>query len=405
LELGRIAVIPKTDYYLAMFWRLQENILEEKDTDMLVDFIKTTTRFTQFVKVREFEEAWSRWQGCKYSVYVNSGSSANLIMLSLMKQRDGWRDGDEVIVPAVTWVTNISPVFQCGLKPVFMDINLEDFSFNYDQLAAKITEKTRAIFVTHLIGFPADIHRIEKIIGDRKIEILEDCCESHGAMVRDKKIGNLGICSSFSFYWGHHMTTVEGGMVCTNDEEIYKMALLKRSHGLARELPPQHHQEYKDKHPNIDFNFLFLTDGFNFRNTELHAVLGLSQIQHLDRYIRIRNENYKKFLEILQLYKDFLMLPYKEGMSSFSLPLIFRNIEDKEAFQGIIHQAGIESRPVISGNLMRQPFLKQYIDGSEFTNAEFLHTNAFYIGNNQFVNDERLSKLSFLLKDFFGNRR
>jgi CDP-6-deoxy-D-xylo-4-hexulose-3-dehydrase len=196
-----------------MFWPLQENILEKKDSEELVEFIRSTDRFTQFVKVREFEAAWSKWQGCKYSVYVNSGSSANLIMISLMKQRGGWKDGDEVIVPTVTWVTNISPIFQCGLKPVFVDVNLQDFSFDYDSLEAKITPKTRAIFVTHLIGFPADIARIKKIIGDRKIEILEDCCESHGAMVGDTKIGNLGVCSSFSFYWGHHMTTVEGGMI------------------------------------------------------------------------------------------------------------------------------------------------------------------------------------------------
>jgi CDP-6-deoxy-D-xylo-4-hexulose-3-dehydrase len=387
-----------------MFWPLQENILEKKDSEELVEFIRSTDRFTQFVKVREFEAAWSKWQGCKYSVYVNSGSSANLIMISLMKQRGGWKDGDEVIVPTVTWVTNISPIFQCGLKPVFVDVNLQDFSFDYDSLEAKITPKTRAIFVTHLIGFPADIARIKKIIGDRKIEILEDCCESHGAMVGDTKIGNLGVCSSFSFYWGHHMTTVEGGMICTDDEEIYKMAVLKRSHGLARELPPQYHQEYKDKYKNVDFNFLFLTDGFNFRNTELHAVLGISQIKHLDRYVAIRNENYKKFIEIITPYKKFLVLPYKEGISSFSLPFIFYDYKDRDAFQAVIRQAGIESRPIISGNLMRQPFLKEYGTSENFDNAEILHTNAFYIGNNQFVNDERLSKLQSLLKDFFANK-
>jgi CDP-6-deoxy-D-xylo-4-hexulose-3-dehydrase len=182
------------------------------------------------------------------------------------------------------------------------------------------------------------------------------------------------------------------------------MAVLKRSHGLARELPPQYHQEYKDKYKNVDFNFLFLTDGFNFRNTELHAVLGISQIKHLDRYVAIRNENYKKFIEIITPYKKFLVLPYKEGISSFSLPFIFYDYKDRDAFQAVIRQAGIESRPIISGNLMRQPFLKEYGTSENFDNAEILHTNAFYIGNNQFVNDERLSKLQSLLKDFFANK-
>ncbi len=388
-----------------MFWKLQENVLEEKDIEELVGFTRTTKRFTQFTKVKEFEEAWSKWQGCKYSVYVNSGSSANLIMINLMKELRGWKDGDEIIVPAVTWVTNISPVFQCGLRPVFVDVNLDDFSFDYDAIEKKITPKTRAIFITHLIGFPSDIPRIKKIIGSRKIDILEDCCESHGATVGNEKIGNLGICSSFSFYWGHHMTTVEGGMICTNDEEIYKLAVLKRSHGLARELPEHYHAFYKEKYPDIDFNFLFLTDGFNFRNTELHAALGLSQIKHLDRYIAIRNKNHKKFLEIIAPYEQSLMLPYKEGVSSFSLPFIFKEPGRAQALKNKLKESGIESRPVISGNLMRQPFLLSYGKAEEFPNAEILHTNAFYIGNNQFVGEERLSKLVDILKDFFEKKQ
>ena len=387
-----------------MFWKLQENILEKEDIDLLAHFIKTTDRFTQFVKVREFEEAWSAWQGSTYSVYVNSGSSANLLMMNLMKQIRGWKDKDEIIVPAVTWVTNITPVFQCGLKPVFVDINLDDFSFDYDGIASKITPRTRAIFVTHLLGFPADIPRIRKIIGDRPIEILEDCCEAHGAKIGKTNVGNFSACSSFSFYWGHHMTTVEGGMICTDDEEIYKLAVLKRSHGLVRELPPRYHEKYKEKYPDIDFNFLFLTDGFNVRNTELHAVLGLSQIKHLDRYIEIRNKNHARFLEILSLYAEHLLLPDKKGLSSFSLPFIFRDSVKKKAFENILRNAEIETRPIISGNLMRQPFLANFRTGEAFKNAETVHMNGFYIGNNQFVDEVRLSKLKQLLADFFAPR-
>ncbi len=385
-----------------MFWKLQENILEKEDIEVLIDFIRTTDRFTQFKKVKEFEEAWSKWQGCKYSVYVNSGSSANLLLMNVMKSLRGWKDGDEVLVPAVTWVTNISPVFQCGLKPVFVDVNLEDFSFDYEELAKKITSKTRAIFVTHLIGFPSDIPRIKKIVGNRKIDILEDCCESHGASIGGKKIGNHGVASTFSFYWGHHMTTVEGGIVCTDDEEIYKRLVLGRSHGLVRELPAHYHAEHKEKHPEIDFNFLFLTDGFNFRNTELHAVLGLSQIKHLDRYIAIRNRNHKSFLEILKPHEAILMLPYNEGISSFSLPFIFREREKRKAFQEVLAEAGVEFRPIIGGNLLRQPFLKKFGDPTKFPNAELLHFNAFYIGNNQFVDGKRLGKLKEIMAGFFG---
>ena len=305
------------------------------------------------------------------------------------------------MVPAVTWVTNISPIRQCGLKPVFSDVNLKDFSFDYETLESKITSRTRAIFVTHLMGFPADMLRIKKIIGNRDIRILEDCCESHGASINGIKVGNFGECSSFSFYWGHHMTTVEGGVICTNDERIFKLALLKRSHGLARELREEHHKEHRDNHPEIDFNFLFLTDGFNVRNTELHAVLGLSQISKLNEYIEKRNKNHLRFLEILRPYDGHLMLCFKSGVSSFCLPFLFFNANFKNKFQSELREAGIESRPIIGGNLLRQPFLLGSCDVSKFPNADFLHFNGFYIGNNQFVDEVRLGKLAEILEKFF----
>ncbi len=386
-----------------MFWRLQENILEKADIDTLVDFIRTTDRFTQFTKVREFEDAWSAWQGSRYSVFVNSGSSANLVMIAAAKDRYGWKAGDEVLVPAVTWVTNISPIIQLGLTPVFVDVNLKDFSFDYESLEKKITARTRAIFITHLLGFPADIKKIKEIVGDRDIRILEDCCESHGAVYQGEKVGNFGEMSSFSFYWGHHMTSVEGGIISTNDEAFYHAALLKRSHGLARELPATAHKKYKEAYPDIDFNFLFLTDGFNFRNTEFNAVLGVSQLKHLSHYIEIRQQNFKQFVELCAPYRDVLHpLDIHEGISSFSLPFIFKDPEQKKKFQQVLGESGIESRPIIGGNLLRQPFLKGYGKPEDFPNADLMHHNGFYVGNNQFVNAERLQILKEILRKFFS---
>ncbi len=385
-----------------MYWKLQENVLSKEDIEVLVDFIRNTKRFTQFEKVKEFEQKYSQWLGTKYSVFVNSGSSANLLLINALRELYNWKLNDEIIVPAVTWVTNISPVMQNGLKPVFVDINLTDLSFDYDKLESAITSKTKAIFVTHLIGFPADINRIEDIIGNRGILLLEDCCESHGATIEGVKIGNFGVASTFSFYWGHHITSVEGGMVCTNNEELYKLLLLKRSHGLARELPAKYHKELRDKYPDIDFNFLFLTDGYNVRNTEFNAVLGLHQLKKLDQFIKIRNDNYAKFLKICEKHEDELVLFKIKGVSSFSLPFLFRNKGRMEGFHKLIRENGIESRPIISGNLLRQPFLKQYYNPNDFPNADFLHTNGRYVGNNQFVNDERLNYLSNLLEKFFG---
>ena len=385
-------------------WKLQENIIDHPQINILIDFIKNTERYTQFTEVKKFEDAWSKWQGCKYSVFVNSGSSANLVILDLLKELHEWQIGDEIIVPVITWPTDISSVLQFGLKPVFVDVNLHDLAFDYDDLEKKISSKTKAIFLTHLLGFPADIERIKKIIDKRNIPLIEDCCESHGATINGQKIGNFGICSSFSFYWGHHISTVEGGMICTNDEEIYKLALLKRSHGLARELPKKYHSYYKNKYKDIDFRFLFLTTGFNVRNTELSAVLGLTQLKYLDRYIAIRNNNYKRFIDILSMYRKFFLIPYKEGISSFVLPFLLKNRADKENLQEYLTKRDIESRPIVTGNLLKQPFLKYLSVIDEFPNADFIHTNGFYIGNNQFVDKKRLDYLKNVLAEFFKDR-
>ncbi len=385
-----------------MFWKLQENVVRDSDLELLISFIRETSRFTQFYRVKEFEEAFAEWQGCKYSVFVNSGSSANLALISAIKDLHKLRDGDEVIVPAVTWPTTITPVIQLGLKPVFVDVNLTDLSCDYDQIERKITSRTRVIFVAHLLGFPSDVSRIQELARERGILVVEDCCESQGASRDGIKVGNLGYAGTFSFYWGHHMTTVEGGMLCTSNEDLYKSALLKRSHGLARELPAEYHPALKAQHPDIDFNFLFLTDGFNLRNTEFNAVLGLAQLRSMDDFIRTRNHNYASFLDMCQQYPEDLITLDGNGMSSFALPFLFRSQERKNGFERCIQAAGIESRSLISGNLLRQPFLRSYCRPGDYQNAEFLHTNAFYIGNNQFVDDERLSVLSGLLAEFFG---
>jgi CDP-6-deoxy-D-xylo-4-hexulose-3-dehydrase len=387
-----------------MFWNLQENVVTDSDLDLLVSFIRGTKRFTQFEKVLEFEEAFARWQGCRFCVFVNSGSAANLLLVAAAKELHGWENGSEVIVPAVTWPTTVTPVMQLGLTPVFADANLSDLSLDYDRIEALITPNTRAIFVAHLLGFPADVTRLKAIIAGRDIVVLEDCCESQGASLRGTKVGNLGEAGTFSFYWGHHMTTVEGGMLCTDDEELYKLCRLKRSHGLARELPPAQHGAIREAHPDIDFNFLFLTDGFNMRNTEFNAVLGIAQLARIDDFISQRNRNFRAFVAACGQYREELLVLDRPGMSSFVLPFFFKDRQRKEAFQAVIREGGIESRPLISGNLLRQPFLSRYYNDRDFPNADFIHTNAFYIGNNQFVDGKRLDVLFPLMHDFFGSR-
>ena len=289
-------------------WKLQENILEANDKQILMNFINSTDRFTQFEKVKQFESDWNAWQGCNYSTFVNSGSSADLLMLDAVKELYNLPDYSEVLVPAVTWITTVTSVIQVGLKPVFVDVNLTDLSFDYDKLEKAITPKTKIIFVTHLIGLPADMTKISAFAKAHNLIVLEDCCESHGAKHGDVKVGNLSLASTFSFYWGHHITTVEGGMICTANEELNDLFILKRSHGLARELAIAKHQKFKNLYPDINFNFLFLTKGYNVRNTELHAVIGSEQLKHLDRYIATRNANHQNYLEVIRPIADKLFL-------------------------------------------------------------------------------------------------
>jgi len=384
-----------------MNWPLQENFLDKKSINSLCNFIKKNKRLTQFKKVKEFENKFSKWNGSKYSVLVNSGSSANLIIIESCKEIHKWKNNDEIIVPSVTWPTTITPVIQAGLKPIFVDINLKDFSFDYSKLKKVITKKTRAIFVAHLVGFPADIQKIKKIIGKRKIILLEDCCESQGAKIKGKKVGNFGIGGSFSFYWGNHMSTIEGGMITTNDRKFYSTCLLKRSHGLARELPEKEQKYYKKKYSKNDFKFLFLSSGYNLRSTEINAFLGIMMLKKINQWIKIRNENFKNFINILNKFKDEFLTSYDKGMSSFVLPFLMNDTKKKIKLESYLNKNGIETRPFIAGNLLRQPFLKRF-KKTTFNNSDFIEFNAFYIGNNQFINKTRMNRLFKLLKNFYN---
>lgn len=383
-----------------MYWPLQENFLDKKSINSLCNFIKKNERLTQFKKVKEFQDKFSKWNGSKYSILVNSGSSANLLIVESCKEMFNWKNNDEVIVPSVTWPTTITPVIQAGLKPIFLDVNLKDFSFDYSNLKKAISKKTKAIFVAHLIGFPADIKKIKKAIGKRKIILLEDCCESQGAMINKKKIGNFGIGGSFSFYWGHHMSTIEGGMITTNNLKFYNTCLLKRSHGLARELPEKEQRYFKKKYSKNDFKFLFLSSGYNLRSTEINAFLGILMLKKINQWIKIRNNNFNYFIKILKKFDDEFITSHKKEMSSFVLPFLMKNKNKKNQLESYLNKSGIETRPFIAGNLLRQPFLKNF-KNKVFKNSDFIHNNAFYIGNNQFLSKARLSLLEKLLNKFF----
>lgn len=382
------------------YWPLMEDTITLKDRLKMSLFLLTSSRLTNGPKVRQFEQEWSEWLGVKHSLYVSSGSTANSLLISAVKEYYGLRDGDKVLVPSTTWMTNVAPVFQAGLQPIFCDINLNNFSFDIEELkyVASVHPDIKAVFITHLIGFSSDVEKIREIFPDALI--LEDVCESHGVEgPNGKKRGTESAGSTFSFYFGHHMTTIEGGMVCTNNTELYELMRLKRSHGMAREASPHIFQQYAKENPEIDEMFLFMTDGYNFRNHEVCAVLGLSQLKRLNKNIQIRRDNYDFFNQKLSESDRYYIPEYQVGNSSFSFPLISIDGERTKVIKNILNDNGIEFRPVISGNLLRHPAFKKYklCSQRENPNVEILHKNGLYVGNSQYVTKKKISRLFDIL--------
>jgi len=375
-----------------------KNTISVGDRLKLAKFVLTSDRFTAGNKVKQFEKEWSEWLGCKESLFVSSGSTANFLLLSSVKDLYGLKTGDKVLVPACTWVTNIAPVIQLGLTPVFCDINLQDFSFNIDHLKRISIHHPdiKAIFVTHLLGYSSKIEYYKRYFPDALI--LEDVCESHGCVGSSgKKRGSEYIGGTFSFYFGHHMTTIEGGMISTNNEELADIMRMKRSHGLARE--SKNFQKYKEENSEIISSFLFMTDGYNFRNTDLGAVLGISQLKRLTGMVEKRNLNYDFYYKLVSQNDDKFFVPeYNKMISSFAFPFICKTKEIKTKLISLFEKYKIEYRPVVSGNLLKQPFLKNYTLDFENANVDILHESGVYIANNHFVGKKEFKILENILE-------
>lgn len=380
-----------------MRWPLMGETITFADRLKMAWFTLTAKKFTFGEKVKKFEKEWSEWihfRNKTYSLYVSSGSTANFLLVAGVMELYNLKRGDKVLLPACTWMTNVAPIIQLGLTPVFCDINLDNFSFDLDE-ARKIAKKhdIKMIFVTHLLGFSADNESLKNIFKDAII--IDDVCESHGCtdMIGNKR-GSNSLGATFSFYFGHHMSTIEGGMVTTNNKDLYDLMKVKRSHGMARESTK--FKEYAEQYPDIDKQFLFVTDGYNFRNHEICAVLGSSQLKRLDKMIEIRNRNHDIFTSIIDNYPHlFYNIKNSTTNSSFCLPFICKGKDIMLAMKETFAENGIEYRPVVAGNLLAQPFLKDYKIESDKkrTNAELVHTQGVYIGNSHFVTVEDMKFL------------
>ena len=383
-------------------WQLMSNNILQEDKKALINFIKSTSKFTNGIKVKEFEKKWSKWLGVKYSTFVNSGSSANLISIHVLKELK--KNKTEVILPAFTWNSDIVSVINAGFKPVFVDIKLKNLALDEEQVKKKINKKTAAIFLTHAMGFPGISSNFLKFIKKRKIFLIEDVCESHGAMLNNKKLGSLGNISNFSFYYAHHITTIEGGMICTNSKEIDTLVKMKRGHGLLRDSQNETLiNKTKKKLKDLNSDFIFLTEGFNLRNNELSAVIGLQQLKRLNKIIKARNLNHRLFIKHLR--KDIFFTDFNlNGSSNYAFQLILKK-RNKKLFNkvlSVLKKNAIEYRvgSVGGGNQLRQPYLKSYNLKKNFKslkNTEHMHFYGLYIGNYPHLEHKKIINLCKLL--------
>ena len=368
---------------------LMYNNISSEDLKAIKRFLKKKNIvLTQSKKIKEFEKKWSKWLGVKYSTFVNSGSSANFITLSILKILNKNKKKNEIIVPTLTWVSDISSVIMNGFKPIFVDINFENLSMNVDQVLKKISKKTLAVFMTHAQGFNGLNEKLIKNLKRKKIHLIEDVCESHGAKFTNKKLGTFGLISNFSFYYAHHLTTIEGGMICTNNKRVYELSKILRSHGMLRESENKSFEnKIKNKYRNLSPQFIFLYPTLNFRNTEIGAAIGLNQLKQLNRNNSIRSKNFKLFLKLIdgkKYWKNFDI----EGNSNYAFPIILRtkNIKKRDLFEKKLKEKGIEFRRgnAGGGNQLRQPYLKKFsksLNLRKYKNVDHIHFFGYYIGN------------------------
>jgi CDP-6-deoxy-D-xylo-4-hexulose-3-dehydrase len=383
-------------------WPLMKHNITRKDLDAVIEFLQQDDPIlTQSRQVEAFEREWSDWLGVKHSVFVNSGSSANLLTIAAIKHTFGV---GEIIVPTLTWVSDIASVLHCGMTPVFVDINPRTLGMDLDQVLERITPATKAVFITHILGYNALTEPFVAELKSRNIPLIEDACESHGATMNGRKLGTFGLMSNFSFYYAHHLSTIEGGMVCTDDDHFYEMARMLRSHGMTREAKSTAvKQGYIDRHPDLNPNFIFAYPAWNVRSTEINAVIGRSQLKSLDANNATRIANLRTFLDNLDPQKYFTDFE-TAGSCNYAFTLVLKHPDEtlcRNAMKALTSQ-GIEFRRGTSGggNQLRQPYLKNLggqRQDEKYPRVNHVHFYGFYIGNYPDLETDRILRLCDIL--------
>jgi len=367
-----------------------------------------STWVTMGKKVKKFENSFARYIGSKYSVMVNSGSSANLLALSILtnpKFSKRIKLGSEVLTPAVTWATTIFPIANVNLVPSFIDVDLENFNLDVDKLRKSITKKTKAILLVHLLGNPANMKEIIDIAKEYNLFVIEDSCEAHGAEFNNKKIGSFGDISTFSFFLSHHISTIEGGMLLTKNEEIFELAKAMRVFGWIRD--QKNKKQTAKKNPKLDPRFLFDNLGYNIRPTEIQGSFGIHQIKKLEKFIKIRTNNANFWNKKLEKFSNYLLLHSERPNTRhvwFAYPITVRSSSpfSRNQLVNFLEKKNIETRPIMASDITQQPaikLIKKKIN-KPLTNSKFIHSNSFFIGVHQGIGKSQRNYVVSVFDEF-----
>ncbi|MCL5431589.1 MAG: aminotransferase class I/II-fold pyridoxal phosphate-dependent enzyme [Patescibacteria group bacterium] len=353
----------------------------------------------------EFEKQFAKYQGRNEAVFFNSGSSANLAVLQSLINMGRLRRGDRVGFSALTWSTDVMPMIQLGLQPVPVDCEPNTLnSMPKNLLDCLKTTSLKAFFITNVLGFTSSLEKIKDICQKRKIILLEDNCESLGTELPGGKAGNFGLASTFSFYVAHHLSTIEGGMVTTNDVDLAEMLRIVRAHGWDRNLRPEQQSNWRKKYQIVDefeAKYSFYDLGFNFRPTEINGFIGLYQLSYIEDIINKRESNFLRLEKAARKNKDLIFLDHShiKRLSNFAFPVICKTKELKEKYLKKFQDAGVDARPIITGNIQRQPFFGKYVKRKySLPGADFIHDNGFYFGNYPELKDSELEVLTECLR-------
>jgi CDP-4-dehydro-6-deoxyglucose reductase, E1 len=368
---------------------------------------------TMGAKVKKFEQAFAEYNGSKHAVMVNSGSSANLLALSVLTNpaiSDHYEQGSEIITPAVTWATTVYPIGDVGCTPVLVDVDPKTFNIDPVEVQKAMGPLTRAIMPVHLLGGPCDISKIKKIAKENELSVIEDACESTGAEVRGTKVGSFGDMGTFSFFISHHISTIEGGMILTDNDQYYEYLKAMRAFGWVRDLKDK--DKLAASNTGIDPRFLFVTHGYNMRPTEIQGAFGIHQIKKLDKFIDQRRDNAEYWNKKLSYYKDLLSLPEEQSGTKhvfFGYPITVKPDAPftREQLTSHLESKLIETRPIMAGNMAEQPAMKHVehrVIGS-LPNARMISRQSFFFGNHTGINPVKREYIANSLIEFIDSMR